>query len=199
MMNGGAISWESKRQKVTALSSAESEFYAASACGCQIMYLRTVMSAMGFEQTGPTPVAEDNIACIYMSKSSAMFHKGKHINVRVYRLREFVQDCIMELYHVPTHEQAADCFTKSLASEVLKKHLTLLAGAEENASRVPGAQVNIAKADEAYSFDAGAGKEETFYSKLKSRFVGRGDLRGVGAGGDVRRAQDLPRWSRRSW
>eukprot|EP00961_Rhodomonas_salina_P045482 610898-Rhodomonas_salina.1 len=25
---------------------------------------------MGFEQTGPTPVAEDNIACIYMSKSS---------------------------------------------------------------------------------------------------------------------------------
>eukprot|EP00961_Rhodomonas_salina_P207417 2799690-Rhodomonas_salina.1 len=36
MMNGGAISWESKRQKVTALSSAESEFYAASACGCEI-------------------------------------------------------------------------------------------------------------------------------------------------------------------
>eukprot|EP00961_Rhodomonas_salina_P137926 1855426-Rhodomonas_salina.2 len=34
MMNGGAISWESKRQKVTALSSAESEFYAASAVGC---------------------------------------------------------------------------------------------------------------------------------------------------------------------
>eukprot|EP00961_Rhodomonas_salina_P015305 205443-Rhodomonas_salina.1 len=75
------------------------------------------MSAMGFEQTGPTPVAEDNISCIYMSKSSAMFHKGKHIDVRVYRLREFVQEGIMELYHVPTHEQAADCFTTSLPSE----------------------------------------------------------------------------------
>eukprot|EP00961_Rhodomonas_salina_P037126 499042-Rhodomonas_salina.1 len=34
MLNGGAVSWESKRQKV--------------------------MSAMGFEQEGPTPVAEDN-------------------------------------------------------------------------------------------------------------------------------------------
>eukprot|EP00961_Rhodomonas_salina_P166166 2239134-Rhodomonas_salina.1 len=82
----------------------------------------------------------------------------------------------MELYHVPTHEQAADCFMKSLPSKVLKKHQTLLAGEEENAARVPGAQVNSSKADEAYAFYAGAGKEETFYSTLKSSIVGRGDL-----------------------
>eukprot|EP00961_Rhodomonas_salina_P217518 2939447-Rhodomonas_salina.3 len=166
MMNGGAISWESKGQtrKVMELSSAESEFYAASACCCEIMYLRMVMSAMGFKQTGPTPVAEDNVACIYMLKSWAMFHKGKHINVHVYRLREFVHEGIMELYHVPSHEQAADCFSRFHRK------------AEENAARVPGAQVNTVKADEAYLFHAGAGKEETFYSKLKSRFVGRRDL-----------------------
>eukprot|EP00961_Rhodomonas_salina_P127761 1722481-Rhodomonas_salina.4 len=48
MMNGGAVSWESKRQKVTALSSAESEFYAASACGCDIMYLRRILASMGY-------------------------------------------------------------------------------------------------------------------------------------------------------
>eukprot|EP00961_Rhodomonas_salina_P092266 1241612-Rhodomonas_salina.1 len=71
MMNGGAISWELKRQKVTALSSAESEFYAASAVGCELVFLRRIADAMGFKQSGPTPVAEDNIACIYMSKSSA--------------------------------------------------------------------------------------------------------------------------------
>eukprot|EP00961_Rhodomonas_salina_P115916 1560059-Rhodomonas_salina.1 len=107
MMNGRAISWESKRQK-----------------DCL------------------TPVAEDNVACIYMSKSSAMFHKGKHIDVmvRVYCLREFVQDGIMELYHVLTHQQAADWLTKSLPSEVLKKHWILLAGAD-NAARIPGSQV----------------------------------------------------------
>eukprot|EP00961_Rhodomonas_salina_P213367 2881690-Rhodomonas_salina.1 len=60
---------------------------------------------MGFNQEGLTPVAEDNVACIYMSKSSAMFNKGKHINVHVYWLREFVQDGIMELFHVSTHDQ----------------------------------------------------------------------------------------------
>eukprot|EP00961_Rhodomonas_salina_P037964 509986-Rhodomonas_salina.1 len=85
MMNGGAISWESKRQKVTALSSAESEFYAASAVGCELVFLRQIADAMGFKQSGPTPVAEDNIVCIYMSKSSAMYHKAKAINTRVDR------------------------------------------------------------------------------------------------------------------
>eukprot|EP00961_Rhodomonas_salina_P127762 1722481-Rhodomonas_salina.5 len=66
-----------------------------------------------------------------MSKSSVMFHKDKHINVRVYRLREFVQDGIMELYYVSTHEQAADCLTKSLPSEVLRKHRVLISGTDE--------------------------------------------------------------------
>eukprot|EP00961_Rhodomonas_salina_P273345 3693487-Rhodomonas_salina.1 len=39
MMNGGAISWESKRQKVTAFSSAGLEFFAASAVGCELVFL----------------------------------------------------------------------------------------------------------------------------------------------------------------
>eukprot|EP00961_Rhodomonas_salina_P137925 1855426-Rhodomonas_salina.1 len=46
---------------------------------------------MGLVQVGPTLVAEDNVACIYMSKSSAMYHKAKVIDTRVYHLLEFVQ------------------------------------------------------------------------------------------------------------
>eukprot|EP00961_Rhodomonas_salina_P172167 2321421-Rhodomonas_salina.2 len=144
MMNGCAVSWESKRQKVTALSSAESEFYAASAVGCEIMYLRSVPSAMGFNQAGPTLVAKDNVACIYMSKSSAMFNKGKHIDVWVYRLREFVQDCIMELFHVSTHDQAADCLTKSLPLpvEALGRHHMVIAGADDIIKKPQGSEPN---------------------------------------------------------
>eukprot|EP00961_Rhodomonas_salina_P029168 393384-Rhodomonas_salina.3 len=51
----------------------------------------------------------------------------------VYSLQEFVQDCrIMELFHVSTNEQAAqdddDLFTKSLPSQALQKHHTVLSG-----------------------------------------------------------------------
>ena len=130
MLNGGAISWESKRQKLTALSSAEAEYYAASAAACDVAYLRRVMSMMGFAQKNPTPVAEDNIACIYMSRTSAMYNKGKHIDTMVYRLRELVQDGVVELYHVGTNKQAANIFTKSLPSNATQRHHTTLAGVD---------------------------------------------------------------------
>eukprot|EP00961_Rhodomonas_salina_P067311 903967-Rhodomonas_salina.2 len=128
MLNGRAVSWQSERQAVTALSSAESEYYAASALGCEIVALRRIMNSMGYEQLGPTPCAEDNVACIYMSRSSAMYNKGKDIDVRVYKLREFVEDGVMELYHVPTDVQVADCMTKALPAEVLRRHRSIMSG-----------------------------------------------------------------------
>ena len=128
LMNGGPISWESKRQVVTALSSAEAEYYAASAIGCELVFLRGIIESMGYKQLAPSPVAEDNVACIHMSCSSAMYHKSKHIDVRVYRLREFVQDGVLELYHVPSADQAADCLTKSLPSPAVIKHRATITG-----------------------------------------------------------------------
>ena len=40
MLNGAMISWASKRQQVTAVSSTESEFYAVSQCAIECVYLR---------------------------------------------------------------------------------------------------------------------------------------------------------------
>eukprot|EP00961_Rhodomonas_salina_P158795 2137704-Rhodomonas_salina.2 len=96
-----------------ALSSAESEYrdYAASTLGCKLVTLRRILDSMGYAQSLPTPVAEDNVACIYMSKSSAVYNKGKHIDVRVYHVREFVEDRVMELFHVSTNVQVADVAT----------------------------------------------------------------------------------------
>ena len=128
MMNGGPVLWESKRQKVTALSSAEAEYYAASAIGCEIVFLRRVVEAMGFKQAGPTPVGEDNVACMYMAKSSAMYHKSKSIDVRVYRLHEFVKDGVLELYYVPSEDQAADVFTKLLPAPAVARHHATITG-----------------------------------------------------------------------
>ena len=39
-LNGGAVSWQSVRQQVVALSSAEAEFYAASVAGTDVQYIR---------------------------------------------------------------------------------------------------------------------------------------------------------------
>ena len=70
MLNGAMISWSSKRQPVTAISSTESEFYAVSQCAVECVYLRRVMSMLGFTQQGPTPIAQDNYACICLTQGS---------------------------------------------------------------------------------------------------------------------------------
>eukprot|EP00961_Rhodomonas_salina_P112553 1514338-Rhodomonas_salina.1 len=75
LLNGRAISWQSVRQQVTALSSAEAEYYAASQAGADVTYVRRLMEELCYAQTAPTPMFEDNMACIYMSRSSASFHK----------------------------------------------------------------------------------------------------------------------------
>eukprot|EP00961_Rhodomonas_salina_P280446 3788399-Rhodomonas_salina.1 len=71
-------------------------------------------------------VNPDNIECIFLSKSSAMYHKAKAIDTQVYQLREFVQDGVMELYFIATSDQVTDCFTKSLPSNAVRGHHTTI-------------------------------------------------------------------------
>eukprot|EP00961_Rhodomonas_salina_P272582 3683322-Rhodomonas_salina.1 len=63
-MNNGLVSWRSKRQSCTTLSSAEAEFVAASICGQEVIYLRALLTGLGFPPLGPTMLWEDNAACI---------------------------------------------------------------------------------------------------------------------------------------
>ncbi len=51
-------------QKTTALSTAEAEYYAASTAGAEVLCLRKLLERMGYTQASPTPVYEDNTACI---------------------------------------------------------------------------------------------------------------------------------------
>jgi hypothetical protein len=89
MLSSAMATWASKRQPVTAISSTESEFYSASQCALECVYLRRVMDLMGYPQTGPTLIAQDNNACIFLVKGSGMYARAKHIDTRVHRVREF--------------------------------------------------------------------------------------------------------------
>ena len=128
LMNGGAILWSSTQQAIVALSSSEAEFYAASNSGCDAAYLRGLMDDLGFDQMIPTQVFEDNWACIYLSKNSIMYHKSKHINTRVYHLRDLCTAGILQLHKVSTGEQVADKLTKALPEPAFKKHHEVMMG-----------------------------------------------------------------------
>ena len=60
VLAGAMIAWSSKRQPVTAISSTESEYYSVSQCALNCVYLRWIMELLGYQQTAPTLIAQDN-------------------------------------------------------------------------------------------------------------------------------------------
>ena len=81
MLNGGPVSWKSTRQKSVSLSTAESEWYAASEAGKEILYLRFILHDFGFSQEEPTPLYP------HVSSSSSYMHvrePGKPESVETY-------------------------------------------------------------------------------------------------------------------
>ena len=96
------------------ISSTEAEFYAASVAGLDVVCMRRFLERLGAVQLQPTVLFEDNQACIQMSVKSGSFKRAKHIDTRVYRLRELCQDGILVLVKVATDFQVADILTKGL-------------------------------------------------------------------------------------
>ena len=128
MLNGAAVSWQSTRQQVTALSTAEAEYYAASVAGTDVTYMRRIMDDLGYKQEQPTVLWEDNMACIYMSQTSVMYHKARHIDTRVYHLRELCKEGVMVLEKVASADQVADSLTKSMPKPAFEKHRASMMG-----------------------------------------------------------------------
>ena len=118
MLNGGAISWSSRKIKVVSISSFESEWYSASIAGCEIVVVRRLLEEIERAQTEPTILFEDNAACIISSKTNQpMQPRSKHIDVRIFKLKEFVQDKVLTLEKVASIDNIADCLTKPLARD----------------------------------------------------------------------------------
>lgn len=86
------------------------------------------LEELGHEQLAPTVLWEDNMACIYMSRTSVFYHKARHIDTRVYRLREQCKAGEMVLEKVSSAEQVADSLTKSTQRPVFAKHRDVMLG-----------------------------------------------------------------------
>jgi hypothetical protein len=81
--NRSPILWRSKMQKTTALSTAEAEYYSTSTAATEVIYLWNLPETMGFAQRSPTPVYEDNTACIEWGNNVIGGRdRAKHIDIR---------------------------------------------------------------------------------------------------------------------
>ncbi|GJZ89418.1 hypothetical protein Tco_0661200 [Tanacetum coccineum] len=110
------VSWSSKKQKSTAISSTEAEYIALSGCCSQILWMRSQLTDYGF-QFNKIPLYCDNRSAITLCCNNVQHSRAKHIDIHYHFINEQVENGIVELYFVRTEYQLADIFTKPLPRE----------------------------------------------------------------------------------
>ncbi|GKA55772.1 retrovirus-related pol polyprotein from transposon TNT 1-94 [Tanacetum coccineum] len=107
------VSWSSKKQDCTALSTAEAEYVSLSVCCAQVLWMRTQLTDYGFH-FNKIPIYCDSKSAIAISCNPVQHSRTKHIAVRYHFIKEHVEKGTIELYFVKTDYQLADLFTKAL-------------------------------------------------------------------------------------
>ncbi|GJW95116.1 hypothetical protein Tco_0174788 [Tanacetum coccineum] len=81
------ISWSSKRQKSTAISSTEAEYIALSGCCAQVLWMRSQLTdyGLGFNKT---PMYCDNKSTIALCCNNVQHSRSKHIDIRFHFIKE---------------------------------------------------------------------------------------------------------------
>ncbi|GKA44777.1 copia protein [Tanacetum coccineum] len=110
------VSWSSKKQKSTAISTTETEYIAMSGCCAQILWMRSQLTDYGFA-FNKIPLYYDNHNAIALYYNNVQHSRSKHIDIRHHFIREQVEKGVVELYFVTTDYQLADIFTKALPRE----------------------------------------------------------------------------------
>nr|GEY37502.1 hypothetical protein [Tanacetum cinerariifolium] len=113
------LSWSSKKQDCTSMSSAEAEYVSLSACCAQVLWMRTQLTDYGFH-FDKIPMYCDLKAAIAISCNPVQHSRTNHIDVRYHFIKEKVEKGIVELFFVGTEYQLADLFTKALPEERFK-------------------------------------------------------------------------------
>ncbi|GJY79338.1 retrovirus-related pol polyprotein from transposon TNT 1-94 [Tanacetum coccineum] len=110
------VSWMSKKQDCTTMSSVEAEYVALSASCAQVIWMRTQLKDYGFNYN-KIPLYCDSQSAIAISCNPVQHFRTKHIHTRYYFIKEQVENDIIELYFVRTENQLANMFTKALPED----------------------------------------------------------------------------------
>ncbi|GKE31800.1 retrovirus-related pol polyprotein from transposon TNT 1-94, partial [Tanacetum coccineum] len=84
------VSWSSKKQDCTALSTAEAEYVSLSACCAQVLWMRTRLTDYGFH-FNKIPIYCDSKSAIAISSNPIQHSRTKHIAIRYYFIKEHVE------------------------------------------------------------------------------------------------------------
>ena len=114
MMSGAEISWNSKKQTCTALSTVEAEYIALAKAAQELIWLQRLLMDMNKNPVDPMTIFEDKQSTIEMTKNPQYHGKAKHIDIRFHYIREMVTMNKIELKYCKSDKMIADILTKGI-------------------------------------------------------------------------------------
>lgn len=124
---GSTIAWSSRKQSTVALSTTEAEYIALASTVSECLWIRSMLDEMQILNLAvPTPIYEDNQSCITITKEPRKHQRLKHIDVKYCFVKEACDNGNILIKYIPTTDQIADIFTKSLPLNIFQKFVSFI-------------------------------------------------------------------------
>jgi hypothetical protein len=99
---GGPISWQSERQLSVSLATGDAEYVALAQAAREAMWLRSLLTELGFAPSRSIQLYEDNQASIAIAHNPVGHTRAKQIDIRFHYLRELVERSVLSIEYVKT-------------------------------------------------------------------------------------------------
>ncbi len=123
------ICWRTSKQKCVCLSSMEAEFVALTDAVKELIWFQRILKecyALNIvKDNSVSKLLVDNQASIDFVKSPIENYKTKHIDIKLFFVRELVDKKLFDIFHVSSKRNLADAFTKPLSKTELENFFTM--------------------------------------------------------------------------
>ncbi|XP_027337054.1 uncharacterized protein LOC113850691 [Abrus precatorius] len=125
MMAGGAVSWKSVKQTVTATSTMEAEYVACYEATRQAMWLKNLISSFRIVESISRPLVIycDNTAAVLLSQNNKSSTRSKHFDIKYLFVRKKVLEFQTRIKYISTESMLADPLTKGLTVGAFQNHV----------------------------------------------------------------------------
>jgi len=120
-MGIGAVSWQSKKQSIMALSTTEAEYMALTQATKQAIWIRHFLEELGAE-LDPIVIFGDNQGSLALARNDVFHQRTKHIDIQWHWIRDMIKAELVELHYCPTDQMIANCLTKALPHPAFVQH-----------------------------------------------------------------------------
>jgi len=116
-VGGNLVTRRSKKQKVVALLSAEAEFRGMAKGLCELLWIRRLLSEIGFTPKSGMNLYCDNKAAIAISQNPIHDDRTKHIEIDRHFIKQNLEEGVICFPFVRSEDQFADVLTKVVSNK----------------------------------------------------------------------------------